>query len=269
MEAPSIVTPFQFRGLRILFALVLLTLITLFGAMSIKTYRQSKIVGKPENIRDTISVSGRGEVTAIPDVAVVRAGLESTAATVAEAQRKNTTTMNAFMDQVKRLGVEDKDRKTVGYTIAPKYEDRRESMTGRYVRPVLIGYTVTQSLELKVRNFEKLGDVVAAVGRYELNQVGEVSFTVDKPDALRQDALEKAILEAKQKAERLARAGGVQLGRMISFFESSEPIPYRMDGPMMAVKGGIGGEASLPVPRFEPGQQELEASVTVTYELLP
>ncbi len=263
----DIVTPFQFRGLRILFALVLLTLITLFGAMTIKTYRQSKIVGKPENVRDTISVSGRAEVTTIPDVAVVRAGLETNAATVAEAQRKNTTTMNAFLDEVKKLGVADKDRKTVGYSIYPKYEERREPITGRYVRSVLVGYTVTQSLEFKVRNFDKLGDVVGAVGKHNLNQVGEVSFTVDKPDALRQEAQEKAILDAKQKAERLARAGGVRLGRMISFFESGGPMPHQMDAPMMAMKAEMGGEQ--PVPRFESGSQELEAVVTVTYELLP
>ncbi len=265
---PTIVTPFQFRGLRILFAFVLLTLIALFGAMTIKTYRQSKIVGKPENVRDTISVSGRADVTAIPDIALVNAGLETNAPTVVEAQRKNSTTMNAFLDEVKGLGVEDKDRKTVGYTIGPKYEERREPITGRFVRSVLVGYVVTQSLELKVRSFERLGDVVALVGKHNLNQVGEVSFTVDKPDALKQEALEKAILEAKQKAERLARAGGVQLGRMISFVESAGPMPYRFDAPMMAMKAEMGGEPP-PVPRFEPGSQELEAVVTVTYELLP
>jgi uncharacterized protein YggE len=265
----DIVTPFQFRGLRILFALLLLTLITLFGAMTVKTYRQSKIVGKPENVRDTISVSGRGEVTAIPDVAVVRAGLEITAVTVAEAQRKNTMTMNAFLDEVERLGVEDKDRKTVGYTIAPKYEERREPITGRYVRSVLIGYVVTQSLELKVRDFEKLGDVVALVGKHNLNQVGEVGFVVDKPDDLRELALEKAILAARAKAQALAHAGGVRLGRMISFYEGGGPMPFEMGGPAYALKAGEGMQVPMPAPRFEPGSQDIEANVTVTYELLP
>ncbi len=264
---PTIVTPFQFKSLRVLFGVMLATLIALFGALALKSYRQSQFVGKPDNVRDSITISGHGDIVAIPDIATVRAGLDVTSPTVAEAQRKNTDEMNAFLADVKKLGVKDDDRKTVSYTIMPKYEDRRTQGTGIYVRPVLVGYVVSQSVELKVRNFDKLGDVIAAVGAHNLNQVGDFSFGVDKPDQIQQQALEKAIMAARAKASALARAGGVRLGRMITFSEGGGYMPYRPEVQKFAM--GTDVAAAPPAPTLEPGRQDIEAFATVTYELLP
>ncbi len=264
---PTIVTPFQFKSLRILFGLVLLSVMLLFAALAQKSYRQSQFVGKPDNVRDTITMSGHGEVTAIPDVALVDAGLESNAPTVAEAQKKNTDAMNSFLADVKKLGVADKDRKTTSYTIEPKY-DQRFRPTGIFVHPVLVGYTVRQNVELKVRALDKVGEVIAAAGKWGLNQVNDFSFTVDNQDALKQQALEKAITDARAKADSLARVAGAHIGRLVSFSEGGGPMPYTMmAAPMMAMKEGA--SAAMPPPTLEPGSQQIVVTASVTYELLP
>lgn len=263
---PTIVTPFQFRGLRILFGLALLSIVALFGALAQKNYRQSQFVGKPENVRDTITMSGRGQVTAIPDIALVDAGLEISAPTVSEAQRKNTDAMNGFLADVKTLGVDQKDRKTTAYTIEPKYEEHFKP-TGVFERRVLVGYTVRQNVQLKVRALGKVGDVIAAAGKWGLNQVNDFSFSVDNQDGLKQEALEKAIIDARAKAESLVRVGGAHIGRLVSFSEGGGPMPYTMmAAPMMEMKGGA---APVPAPILEQGSQDIVVTVSVTYELLP
>ena len=262
----GIVTPFQFKGLRIVFAVALVSVVALFAALAYKNYRQTQFLGKPENVRDTITMSGRGEVTAIPDIALVDAGLETNAPTVAEAQRKNTEAMNGFLREVKSLGVSEKDRKTTNYTIEPKYEERFKP-TGIFERRVLVGYTVRQNVELKVRDLTKIGDVIAAAGKWGLNQVNDFSFSVDDQEGLKQQALEKAITNARTKAESLVRVGGAHIGRLVSFSEGGGPMPYMMGGaPMMAMKAE---SAPMPSPVFEPGNQSIVANVSVTYELLP
>ncbi len=229
--------------------------------------QKSTYVGKPGGIRDTFTVNGHGEMTAIPDLAILNAGLETTAKTPSEAQKENTEKMNNFLAKVKTLGIEEKDRKTIEYSIYPKYEYIRE-LNGADKQQIT-GYTVRNQVELKIRKLDSLSNVFALFGEHGLNQVGSLTFTIDDDKALKQQALEKALDEAKIKAQSIARTAGFRLGTIVSFSEQGAypPMPY--------AAYGMGGEAAYDMksvqiaPTTERGSTMINSDVMVTYQILP
>jgi uncharacterized protein YggE len=112
---------------------------------------------------------------------------------------------------------------------------------------------------------EKIGDILAAAGQGGANQVGGISFAIDEPEKLKQQAREKALVNAHEKASALARISGVRLGKIVSFTESdaSTPIPY----PIFYGREGLGG-ADTVAPKIEKGSLDVIIVATVTYELL-
>ncbi len=219
--------------------------------------KEHDYIGRPESQRDTIAISAEGKVTALPDIASISVGVMTEKKSVAEAQKENTAKMNAIIAKVKEFGVADEDIKTTNYSIYPQYDwiDNRQ---------VERGFQVTQNVGVKVRDLSKIGDVLAAVGELGANQVGGVTFDIDEPEELRQQARLKGLEAAKSKAQALADAAGVKLGKVVGFSESegySAPVYYR-DAAM-----GLGGGASNPT--VESGSQDVVVNVTVLYEILP
>ena len=229
------------------------------------------IIAKAIDIRDkiqitgnTITVSDTGEIYAKPDLALTTFSVITEAKTVGEALSENTKKMNAVIDFVKGQGVEAKDLKTTGFYIYPRYEYQKVE-TEIYPYPpgkrVLVGYEVTQSLEVKIRNMEKIGDIIEGATEAGANQVGDLQFTIDKQDELKAQARTQAIEKAKTKAKELASQLGVKLVRIINFSESSQ-LPYyplRLE----AAAPEAGGE----VPQIETGENKISITVTLTYEI--
>src|SRR3989338_5735612 len=225
-----------------------LALLALAGWLGLKARNESgqyKFIGVPPT-RDTITVSGEGKVTTIPDIANLSLGTQAERSTVTEAQRENTRVMNALLAKLDGFGVEKKDIQTERYDISPRY-DYLDGKT------VLRGYTVSQSVRVKVRNMEKVGDILGAAGEIGANQVGSIIFGVDEPEKLKAEARDKAILNAREKAAALAKAAGVTLRRVISVSESgNESVPryYGLDESVMGLK------AAAPAPTIEAGSSE-------------
>ena len=117
---------------------------------------------------------------------------------------------------------------------------------------------------MKIRDLDKISDVLALAGPTGVNQVGGLSFTIDDPEELKQQAREEALKNAKTKAESLASIAGVRLGRLVSFSEDfyGAPVPVYRD---FAAGQGYGGGGA---PTVEPGSQDVIVNVTVTYEVL-
>lgn len=249
--------------IHMLAVLVLSVLFFYFGALAILTLKEADRVGKPEVFRDTISISGKGVVKVTPDTAVLFAGLETTAQTVAAAQKENTEKMNAFLARTRELGVTDADRKTTQYSIYPKHEYQEEGDGGKQVK---VGDTVMQQVQLKVRNRQHLGSLLAALGEFGLNQVGSLSFIIDDEEQVKRGALAAAMLDALAKAEGVAMGTGMKLGKIVSFYETddySSPGPYFSEGSMDMMK--TDGASEIPQPQA--GTQEVVARVTLMYEL--
>jgi uncharacterized protein YggE len=253
---------------------------------------------EPSSYR-SFSVSGDGKSVSVPDVAqfsftVITEGGKDLAAL----QRQNTEASNKAIAFVKGNGVADKDIKTSYYNVDPRYENyscydapvsvptRDESAAsgsgGSAVSstppaasstkrvcppPSIVGYTVTQSVGVKIRDFSKVGDIMTGVVTNGANRVGSLSFTLDDPTSVQDEARAQAIAKAKAKAQGIARAGGFTLGRLLNISENGNyPYAYKSVSSDMAY--GMGGSVeSAPAPSIEPGSQDTSVTVTLTYEI--
>lgn len=245
-------------GLVLATALVLFLVIFL-GVLTRNEIKKYDYIGRTSEQIYTIMLSGEGKVTAIPDIAQIFLGIQTEKAKVVDAQKENTEKMNQLIKELKKMAIEAKDIKTSNYSIYPQYDWLNN-------KQLLRGYQVNQTIEVKIRDLDKVGSIIEVAGRLGANQVGGLNFTIDEPEKLRQQAREKALANAKDKAEALAKIAGVKLGKLVSFAEESgglTPYPiYRSYA--LEAKGVGGGEA----PEVQPGSQDVIVNVTVTYEVL-
>lgn len=249
-----------------------------------------RYIGTGVQPTNTINVSGHGEALAVPDIATFSFSIVSDKATVAAAQADATAKINATTDYLTGAGVDKKDIQTSDYSVYPQYEyqnavcpqtptpvsapDVSGGSTGAvssgaivYCPPgksVLKGYEVRQTTTVKVRDTSKAGDLLAGVGGKGATEVSSLNFTFDNPDAVQNDARTKAIADAKQKADTLAKELGVSLVRVVSFNESGNPGPIYYAKTM-----GMGAaDSSVPAaPAISPGQNKVTDDVNITYEI--
>jgi len=209
--------------------------------------------------QNQITVSGEGKVYAKPDIALVSLGVTSQRATVADVTKSNTDKMNAVIQAVKDLGIDEKDIQTTNYNLTPNYNWTEK--TGS----IFQGYTLDQNVQVKIRDFTKIGDVLSQATTKGANLVGSLQFTIDNPEQLKEQARAKAIAQAKANAQNLASESGIGLGRIINVFESSNPYPVIYNTKAM----GMGGAApeSAPIPTVQPGQQEIDVTINLTYQV--
>ncbi len=243
----------------ILATIVVGFLVIFLGVLTWNEVKKHAYIGRSEQQIYTIAISGEGKVTAIPDIAQISLGVQTEKKKVVDAQKENTEKMNDLIKELKGMNIEAKDITTVNYSIYPQYD----WVEGKqYLR----GYQIDQTILVKIRDLEKIGSIVELAGQLGVNQIGGLDFTIDEPETLRQQAREKALANAKEKAEALAKIAGVKLGKLVSFMESGSPIAYPVyrDYSMKAL--GLGGSESAPT--VEPGSQDIIIDVIVTYEVL-
>jgi uncharacterized protein len=239
---------------------IFLTLGTIYLALlSWNTYKEHYYIGISPKTPHSIIIVGEGKITGVPDIANIQLGYSIEKPTVAAAQKDNTDKMNAMIDKLKKdFKIDPKDIQTANYFISPQYDWNNGKQTLR-------SYLVSQNLNVKLRQMDKVSAIIEAAGASGLNQVGNLSFEIDNPEQLRQAAREKALAQAKEKAEALSKVVGVKLGKIISFSESAndnQPQPlYALDKSAV----GIGGGGA---PTVEAGSNEITIIATVEYEIL-
>ncbi|MFH1462332.1 MAG: SIMPL domain-containing protein [bacterium] len=214
---------------------------------------------------NTISVSGTGEVYASPDLAITFFSVVTEAKTVSQAVSENTENMNAIIAFIKSEGIADKDLKTTGFNIYPLYEwcDASSSIKPCPVnKRNLTSYEVRQTLQTKIRDLVKIGSIIQGATDNGANQVGNLSFTIDDEEALKEQARKEAIKKAKAKAKELTSQLGVKLGKVVYFSEGSDFPKYYMAEPAVSIEMG-GGEA----PQIETGENKISVIVSITYEI--
>lgn len=208
-----------------------------------------------------ITVEGQGKAYMTPDVAHIILGVYSEAATSEEVVADNTKKMNAVMEAVKAAGIAEEDVRTTSYYLDPKYEWTEDR--GSYQD----GYYLDQTVDVKVRDFETIGTLLAGVTKAGANTVGGIQFVVDDAELAKNEAREDAIARATAKAEKIAEQAGLKLGKVINYYEYSNGfgMPYME----RAVTSSYYGEESLDmaVPPIEPGQEEISLTVNLTYRL--
>lgn len=253
-------------------SLVLLSAFLLFKVIT--DIKRLPTVGREIYPQSTITVSGKGEAYAIPDIATFNFSVTEVGDTVKQAQEKLDQKINAALSDVREAGVEDKDIKTTSYNVYPKYEWEQAyciQMVGAVCpqgKNVLQGYEVSQTVTVKVRDTEKAADLVTKVGAVNVSNISGLEFTVDNREEFVAEAREEAITKAKEQAEVLADQLGVRLGRVLYYNDNSGyPMPYYAEGKgggMMdaAVSSVAPMRAELPT-----GESKITADISITYEI--
>jgi uncharacterized protein len=221
------------------------------------------VKSKLEIAENTITVSGTGTVYSKPELALLNFSVIKESKTVAEAISENTEKMNAVIDFIKEQEIDNKDLKTTSFNVYPRYE-WHETFYGSTGERVLTGYEVRQSLEVKIRDMEKIGVIIEGAAAAGANQVGDLRFTIDegKQEELKKQAREEAIDKAKSKAEELAEQLEVKLVRISNFNESGQAVSPLRDGAM-----GMGEADYYSAPQVQTGENKIEVHVLITYEI--
>lgn len=205
---------------------------------------------------NTVSFSGEGKVLAKPDIGLIELSIVTEAATSQVAQTDNSTKSNAVTDYLKKAGVDEKDIKTTSYNIYPQYD----YSSGRNI---LRGYQVSETLQVKVRDLTKADEILAGVVSAGTNQINSFQLAIDDPEKLQDQAREKAIADAKQKANVLEGELGISLGRIVNFTEGSQGVP----GPVFMKADSMGMGGGPVTPSIQTGENEITVDVTITYQI--
>lgn len=255
-----------FSTLFVVLSLFLITLIisTIVGIQN--KIKEGRYIGQEIESKNTITVTDTGEIYAKPDLALIDFSVITEAKTVALAMKENTEKMNNIISFVKGQGVEEKDLKTRAFNIYPRYEYRKVE-TEIYPWPpgkrVLVGYEIRQQLEVKIRDLNKIGEIIEGATTAGANRVGDLQFTIDNQDEVKKQARAQAIDKAKAKAKELASQLGIKLVRITNFTESSYIPRFYAYEKALPAPGGLGGE----VPEIEIGENKITVTVIITYEI--
>lgn len=232
------------------------------------TYLVSVIVSiknLPGNEPRYITVNGEGKAFVVPDIALMELSVVNEGDDIAVIVKKNTERTNAVIDAIKKLGIEEKDIKTTQYNLVPRYEWIQD--TGERISK---GYTMTQSIRVKVRDFIKIGEIINQTtvlgSQQNVNFIGGLQFTLEDPEQARQQAREKAIAQAKTKAENIAKSSGLKLGKLVNVNDGYYPY-YSTYEKATGLGGGDVSNAPSVAPDIQPGQQEVDMTVTLTYRV--
>lgn len=208
----------------------------------------------------TITITGEGEVTAVPDIAYIDTGVVTEGKTAAEALAANTRAMNEVFKGLEEAGIEKRDMQTSQFSVYPVYEQAKDD--GRPHTPVIGGYRVQNQLTVKVRDLDKAGAILDRVVTLGSNQLSGIRFEIDNPKPLMNEARKAAVRDALERAKLYAGAAGVSVGEILSISENgySMPRPYYAKD-MMVMRA----EASA-VP-MAAGEQTVSANVTLVIRI--
>jgi uncharacterized protein YggE len=211
------------------------------------------------NKESAFSASGKSIVTTVPDKAEVTLGISRKENSIKQAQTRANEIINTINKQLQDIGISKEDIRTQNYNIYPNYDYQRPTQD-------IIGYSVDISLNVSIKDFENLNKVVDLATAAGANQVGGVQFTLsdEKEREVKKEAREKAIKDAEQNAQELARLSGMKLGKVINVTEGTEnPVP----GPLFDRAMAQGGKGGAPT-NIEPGSTTYTYTVTLSYETL-
>jgi uncharacterized protein len=205
----------------------------------------------------TISISGHGEVRAVPDLAVVSIGVSTQAATAREALDINTKSMKILIDTLKKAGIDNRDIATSNFSVGPRVDYNSSNSQP----PKVVGYDVNNMVTITVRNIEDLGELLDVAVSTGSNTINGISFSVSKPEAMLTEARKAAVADARSKAETYAAAGGFKLGSIVTLNEGAS---YQPPTPYLAKAARAEAADAVPIAQ---GEQSLTIDVSITYEI--
>lgn len=206
---------------------------------------------------DTFQVTGEGKATATPNTATISFGVTKQSGTVDDAQNQTNTNINNILNKLKELNIDTKNIKTTDYSIQPNYNFAAGNQ--------ITGYTVTQTVEVKIQPLDKLNKTLDTITGNGANIIGQVSFGFDDAtlQKLQDQARSEAVKQAKTKAQSLANAAGIHLGNIINLTEN-QPAP----GPILLNTAKLTGAGETTQPsQITPGENTISTTITLSYQI--
>jgi hypothetical protein len=203
-----------------------------------------------------ITVTGSGKIKFTPNIATITVTAATDAATAGEAWQKNSEVMQKMFQVLKDFGMDEKDFKTAGVHVHARYDHPKDKA------PVLVGYTVSYDLSITARDLKKVGKLLDGLVTAGANRGMQISFGMENPEELLDQARLAAVQDARKKAEIYVKGAGGSLGTLVTIAEGNyQPYPqFRYEH----LASAPGADSSLPIAA---GQQELSVTVTVTYTI--
>ena len=202
-----------------------------------------------------LSISASAQASATPDVALISAGVVTQHADSNTALRNNAEQMQRVMSALKAAAIADRDIQTSGISLSPQY------LYAENQPPQIQGYQASNTLNIKVRNLARLGQVLDALAAQGANQINGPSFAIDQPEPLYQQARLDALRQARTQADTYASALGLKVRRVISLSEGNHT---QAPMPLMAMRSAAKAEMDTPIAA---GQSSVQVQLDVVYEL--
>jgi uncharacterized protein YggE len=213
------------------------------------------------SLKSTITVTGEGELKAAPDVAYLNVAVETRAATAKEAQAANAKQFEALKKVLfTTYKMDQKDVQTAGFYVQPEYRYNEKDGSNK-----VTGYLATHSVQITTRDLANIGKLFDDLSAAGANRIDGVRFDTEKKEQYEVQALDKAVANAKVKAEALAKASGRQLKGVISIAQNgSNAQPLYYDGMQMKAESAAADRA---VTSVQAGQITVNAGITVIFEM--
>lgn len=224
------------------------------GPVQAQTDEPSEDVAEAAQER-VIHVSGHGEVTARPDVAVVQLGVQTEEETATEALEQNNLRMQEVISTTLQAGVAEEDVQTQGLRLNPEYSGPDEDDG----QPTLTGYRAANTVAITVRDLDGLGELLDAAVEAGANTIQDIRFEVDDAAELQAQAREVAMNNALEKAEQLTALADAELGEVLTINETAgTPVPRRVVAEEAEAAGGV---------PIAPGMQTIEVTLQVSWRI--
>ena len=243
--------------------LFILVLLGLTGIVFVNQLKAGRYIGQDLQNKNTITVTGKGKMYVKPDLAIIDLAVQTEKKTIDSAMQENTKTMNKIIQSIVGLGVLRSDLQTVNFQLSPRYEWRDQKIFPPSGKRVLVGYDVNQTLRVKVKNLNQIGEVIKKATEAGANRVSNLQLTLENPDKAKAQTRQEAIQKAKAQAKDLAQALGVRLGKIINVqFNSQMPQPMPM-----AWKSSSSAEGARTIPNIEAGENLIQTTARITYQI--
>jgi uncharacterized protein YggE len=227
------------------------------GAMALPTAAQAQ-VPVVQTINGTrLDLSVTGEVSRVPDIANISAGVVTRAQSATAAISQNATRMERVRAALRRAGIEDRDIQTNSINLNPEYRYQDNQA------PVLTGYTATNQVSIRFRDIRNSGKILDALVAEGANQINGPSLSIDKPEAAMDEARTKALAVGRARAELYARSLGLRVAKLVSVSEGGGFSPPRPYADAMA---SVGARA-VSKTEIDPGEQQVQVTLAMTFAL--
>ena len=235
----------------------LLTAIAL-GAAALPASAMAQTAPVPVISGTRLDISATGEVTRVPDLAIISAGVQTLQPTASAAIEENAARMERVRAALKRAGIDDKDIQTSTISLNP------EDQYDQNKPPRLTGYRATNTVNVKFRDLKRSGAILDALVAEGSNQISGPNLTIDKPEAAYDEARVKAIAAGRARAELYARALGKRVVRLLTVSESGG---YQMPPPMPVAYARDMAAQAVAKTEIDPGTQQLQVTLSMSFEL--